>query len=147
MPNCKPTLSLLTYFSMAQCYICHKSRQKGFQVSHSSIKTRRYFKPNLHSLRVQNQDNKLIKIKICSKCYKRIRKDFWAGKKTILTPISLINQAKHKTENSKSKNKIDKKIVKIEKPVKKEIKKPEKKKTKVVKVSTKKNGKKKRTKS
>lgn len=81
---------------MAKCFVCRKGTLKGYRVSHSDIKTRRFFKPNLHVLRVQFQ-NKIVKqIKLCSKCYKKIKNDFWERKKQAFIPISLLNQAKIK---------------------------------------------------
>jgi len=83
---------------MSKCYVCHKGTLKGHRVSHSNIKTRRFFKPNLHALKVQFNDNDktIKKIKICSKCYKKIQADFWTGKKLAFIPLSLLNQKKIK---------------------------------------------------
>jgi large subunit ribosomal protein L28 len=81
---------------MAKCFVCHKGTLKGFQVSHSSVKTRRFFKPNLHTLSVKFTTGPIKKIKICSKCYKKIGNQFWAGKTLPFVPLSLINQKKAK---------------------------------------------------
>ena len=45
---------------------------------------------------MQDKDGKIVKRSICSKCYKKIRNNFWKGIKNDLTPISIINQAKYK---------------------------------------------------
>lgn len=69
---------------------------KGHRVSHSAIKTRRFFKPNLHVLRIKFTDQAVKQVKICSKCYKKISQDFWAGKTLPFIPLSLLNQQKVK---------------------------------------------------
>jgi len=81
---------------MSNCFVCHKGTLKGYKVSHSSIKTRRFFKPNLHNLTVRFQEGQLKKIKLCSKCYKKVKKDYWSGRILPFVPVSLINQKKAK---------------------------------------------------
>jgi large subunit ribosomal protein L28 len=82
---------------MASCFICHKSNQTGYRVSHSAIKTKRIFKPNLHILRVRIQNDPMIKkVRICAKCYKKTKTDFWGGKNPKLVPLSLLNQQERK---------------------------------------------------
>lgn len=81
---------------MATCYVCHKGTLKGHWVSHSNIKTRRFFKPNLHTLKVEFKNKTIKQVKICSKCYKKMTTDFWKGKILPLTPLSLLNQKKVK---------------------------------------------------
>ena len=100
--HCKGGCHLLSYFSMATCYVCHKGKLKGHKVSHSAIKTRRFFKPNLHVLSVKfTADNNIKQVKICSKCYKKIKNDFWAGKTLPFVPVSLTNQQKLKSKTVK----------------------------------------------
>jgi large subunit ribosomal protein L28 len=81
---------------MAKCFICNKGSLKGYKVSHSDVKTRKFFKPNLHSLTVKTNEQKEVKIRMCSKCYKRLKKDFWEGEKLPFVPLSLLNQARIK---------------------------------------------------
>lgn len=81
---------------MAQCFICRKGNTRGYQISHSNIKTQRLFKANLHKLSVRIDANVLEKVSMCSKCYKKIKNDFWAGRSVSVVPISLINQEKNK---------------------------------------------------
>ncbi len=81
---------------MSKCYVCGKGTLKGYKVSHSDIKTRRFFKPNLHLLRVRTVEEVEKKVKLCSKCYKKIKKEFWDGKRLPFVPVSLLNQAKVK---------------------------------------------------
>ncbi|NLW10231.1 MAG: 50S ribosomal protein L28 [Firmicutes bacterium] len=50
-----------------RCEICGKGRQTGFRVSHSNIKTKRSWLPNIRKLRAKiNGTNKTIKI--CTRC-------------------------------------------------------------------------------
>jgi len=76
---------------MASCFVCHKSALKGYKVSHSDIKTRRFFKPNLHVLRVKFLDGEIKKVALCSKCHKKISNDFHIGKRQNFVPLSLLN--------------------------------------------------------
>jgi ribosomal protein L28 len=64
---------------------------KGFKVSHSDIKTRRFFKPNLHVLKVKFLDGEIKKVALCSKCHKKISNDFAVGKRQNFVPLSLLN--------------------------------------------------------
>lgn len=81
---------------MAQCFICRKGNTRGYQVSHSNMKTKRLFKPNLHHLMVQIESNTIERVNMCSKCYKKIKGDFWAGRAVSAVPVSLLNQEKFK---------------------------------------------------
>ena len=60
--------------SGARCYICGKKRMVGRQVSHSGVRTPRIFRPNLQWRRV-NLGGTLVRIRICTKCLKRLKKD------------------------------------------------------------------------
>ncbi len=54
---------------MAKCEICEKSTLFGNKVSHSEIKTRRTFKPNIRRVRID--DNGTVrKANICASCLK-----------------------------------------------------------------------------
>lgn len=77
---------------MAKCFVCRKGIMRGNQVSHSAIKTKKIFKPNLHPMKIKFADKNIIKIKLCSKCYKKIKNDFWQNKTLAFTPLSLLNQ-------------------------------------------------------
>ncbi len=51
------------------CAICGKSKTVGFKVSHSNIKTKRRWRPNIHKVKV------LLKgapqrVNVCSRCLK-----------------------------------------------------------------------------
>jgi len=43
-------------------------------------------------------DKAIKQVKICSKCYKKLSLDFWAGKTLKFTPLSLLNQKKATTK-------------------------------------------------
>ncbi|PIP61443.1 50S ribosomal protein L28 [Candidatus Roizmanbacteria bacterium CG22_combo_CG10-13_8_21_14_all_38_20] len=58
---------------MAICQVCTKSKQYGHNVSHSHRVTNRTFDPNIITKRVF-VDGKVTRVKICSKCLKRVKK-------------------------------------------------------------------------
>ncbi len=54
---------------MAQfCDICGKGPHSGNNVSHSHIKTKRRFMPNLQKVRHQTKDGSVLTIKACTRC-------------------------------------------------------------------------------
>ena len=58
---------------MAICQVCTKSKQYGHNVSHSHRVTNRTFDPNIITKRVF-VDGKVTRVKLCSKCLKRVKK-------------------------------------------------------------------------
>lgn len=71
-----------------KCDLCGKGKQYGHHVSHSGVRTKRVFKPNLHRKRLlvrngPNQTWQRKKVKICSKCLKLVKSDRVAHVKTI----------------------------------------------------------------
>jgi large subunit ribosomal protein L28 len=42
--------------------------QSGCHVSHSNIKTKRRFKPNLQSVRHQTPDGRVLTLTLCTRC-------------------------------------------------------------------------------
>lgn len=59
---------------MAQiCDRCGKGVQFGQLVSHSNVKTKRKFKPNLQTVWVEYRGKK-VKTKLCTKCIKLSKK-------------------------------------------------------------------------
>ena len=50
------------------CDICGKGPQTGNNVSHSHIKTRRRFLPNLQKVRAQMPSGEVKTIKACTRC-------------------------------------------------------------------------------
>ncbi|MDR2504248.1 MAG: 50S ribosomal protein L28 [Deltaproteobacteria bacterium] len=51
-----------------QCDICGKQAQVGHRVSHSNIKTKRLFRPNLQKVRHQNNDGGVMTLTVCTRC-------------------------------------------------------------------------------
>lgn len=52
---------------------CGKGVMYGHNVSHSKRRTRKIFKPNLHSARVQTTTG-FVRLKLCTKCLRTIKK-------------------------------------------------------------------------
>ncbi|MDR2124163.1 MAG: 50S ribosomal protein L28 [Desulfovibrio sp.] len=51
-----------------KCEHCGKTPQTGNLVSHSNIKTKRRFRPNLQTVRHQSPDGTVRKIRLCARC-------------------------------------------------------------------------------
>ncbi|NLY39882.1 MAG: 50S ribosomal protein L28 [Firmicutes bacterium] len=51
------------------CVICGKSKISGFKVSHSNIKTKRQWKPNIQKIKVMFQGTPR-RLNICTHCLK-----------------------------------------------------------------------------
>lgn len=51
-----------------ECQICGKKAQVGNLVSHSNIKTKRRFNPNLQSVRHQFSDGQVRSVVCCTRC-------------------------------------------------------------------------------
>ncbi len=51
-----------------QCDICGKKPQVGHHVSHSNIKTKRRFNPNLQSVRHQRENGEVTTVTVCTRC-------------------------------------------------------------------------------
>lgn len=49
------------------CDYCAKNRQKAHKVSHSNIKTRKFQKPNLQSVRA-SIDGRTVRVLVCTRC-------------------------------------------------------------------------------
>lgn len=76
------------------CYYCGKSAQFGHSHTHRkgvaggrwkkrAQKTRRIFRVNLHPVKII-ENGRIKRVKLCSKCLKRIKKDLREGKKPFL---------------------------------------------------------------
>ena len=50
-----------------KCGNCGKGVMYGHNVSHSKRRTRKIFKPNLHSTRI-NLGGRFVRLKLCTKC-------------------------------------------------------------------------------
>ena len=51
------------------CEICGKRSKTGNNVSHSNVKTRRVWKPNIQPI-LTEIDGKRKRVNVCSKCFK-----------------------------------------------------------------------------
>lgn len=51
-----------------ECSVCGKKPQVGNLVSHSNIKTKRRFNPNLQSVRHQFDNGEVRTITVCTRC-------------------------------------------------------------------------------
>lgn len=52
---------------------CGKGVMYGHNVSHSKRRTRKIFKPNLHSARVETTTG-FVRLKLCTKCLRLVKK-------------------------------------------------------------------------
>lgn len=97
---------------MNKCYHCGKGVLYGRSHTHHrgvaggrwkkrAPKTRRIFQPNLQPVEILEEE-KIKRVKLCTKCLKRIRKDIAAGKKPFLQLVRLMK----KKEENKEKNKV-----------------------------------------
>lgn len=88
-----------------RCYHCGKTILYGRSHTHHrgvaggrwkkrAPKTRRIFRPNLQTFKIL-EDGQVKRVKLCSKCLKRIKKDLKDGKKPFL---QLVKLSKEKTE-------------------------------------------------
>ncbi|MCX5750699.1 MAG: 50S ribosomal protein L28 [Candidatus Saganbacteria bacterium] len=53
-----------------RCFICGKKAQVGNKVSHSNMKSKRLWKPNLQPAKIL-VNGKVKKVKVCTKCLKK----------------------------------------------------------------------------
>jgi len=58
---------------MAKCAICGKSPSFGHSVSHSNVKTKRQWKPNIQKVSVYS-DGRRQKMKVCTRCLRTLNK-------------------------------------------------------------------------
>jgi large subunit ribosomal protein L28 len=54
----------------ARCAVCGKGPQTGYTVSHSHIRTKRRFMPNLQTVRTDAGDGATIRLRVCTSCLK-----------------------------------------------------------------------------
>jgi len=72
---------MIYYHSMASCTICGKGKMAGRNIRHKhsglwerkAPATPRVFMPNIQKRSLRNAQGKLVAIKLCTKCIKRIR--------------------------------------------------------------------------
>ncbi|HKM39345.1 MAG TPA: 50S ribosomal protein L28 [bacterium] len=53
---------------MKVCAICGKKRQTGMKVSHSHIRTKRAWKPNLQRVRILMDGKSPRRVYVCTRC-------------------------------------------------------------------------------
>lgn len=51
-----------------ECAMCGKTPQGGNHVSHSNIKTKRRFHPNLQKVRHQHSNGQVVSLMVCTRC-------------------------------------------------------------------------------
>jgi len=56
----------------AQCFNCGKGVMYGHNVSHAKNRTRKIFKPNLHSARI-TINGYAKKVRLCTKCVRKFK--------------------------------------------------------------------------
>lgn len=59
---------------MPKCFLCKKGNLRNLQVSHSKHRTKKIRHPNLHSYKMV-VDGKNKKVKLCTKCLRKIKKE------------------------------------------------------------------------
>ena len=55
-----------------QCEFCGKKPQTGNYVSHSNIKTKRVFNPNLQNVRHQFANGEVRTVSVCTRCLRLV---------------------------------------------------------------------------
>ena len=53
-----------------RCEVCGKGAQTGYSVSHSHIRTKRTWKPNIQQVRVRNAKGTPSRVNVCTSCLK-----------------------------------------------------------------------------
>ncbi len=54
----------------SQCEVCGKGVQTGYSVSHSHLRTKRSWKPNIQKVRVRNAKGTPSTVNVCTSCMK-----------------------------------------------------------------------------
>jgi len=52
------------------CAICGKAPRSGYNVSHSHVRTKRRWLPNLQSVKVL-REGRPVRLRVCAKCLKK----------------------------------------------------------------------------
>lgn len=58
---------------MAKCEICGKTPSFGHNVSHSNVRTKRQWKPNIQTVTI-HKDGKPQRMKLCTRCLRTLTK-------------------------------------------------------------------------
>lgn len=67
-------ISYIVMLSGNKCALCGKGIMVGHNVSHAKNRTRKVFKPNLHSARVV-LNGVSRRVKLCTKCLRTVKKE------------------------------------------------------------------------
>lgn len=51
------------------CVVCNKSKTTGFKISHSNIKTKRRWRPNMQKIKIM-LDGSPRRVNVCTRCIK-----------------------------------------------------------------------------
>jgi large subunit ribosomal protein L28 len=70
----------------AQCFNCGKGVMYGHNVSHAKNRTRKIFKPNLHSARII-VGGTAKKVRLCTKCVRKFKEATVNIKSIDISPI------------------------------------------------------------
>lgn len=54
----------------SQCEVCGKGVQTGYSISHSHLRTKRSWKPNIQKVRVRNAKGTPSTVNVCTSCMK-----------------------------------------------------------------------------
>lgn len=54
----------------SRCEVCGKGIQRGYSVSHSHVRTKRTWKPNIQRVRVRNEKGTPHRVNVCTGCLK-----------------------------------------------------------------------------
>lgn len=54
----------------SRCEVCGKGIQTGYAVSHSHIRTKRTWKPNIQKVRTRNAKGTPLTVNVCTSCLK-----------------------------------------------------------------------------
>ncbi len=85
-----------------KCENCHKGKAHGHMVSHAKNRLARLFIPNLQKLKVLS-DGLVVRVKFCTSCIKRLRKDGRIGmyflNKPVVAVVSVDKTIKKVTES------------------------------------------------
>jgi large subunit ribosomal protein L28 len=53
---------------MAKCQVCGKGPQFGHNVSHSKVRTKRRWLPNIQNVTITLEDGRRKKVRMCASC-------------------------------------------------------------------------------
>ncbi len=97
-----------------KCDHCHKGKEHGHMVSHAKNRLARLFLPNLQKLKVL-QNGITIRVKFCTSCIKRLKKDGRIGAFRVIKLASVVDveesvKSVMKTLEKETKVKKDKEV-------------------------------------